>query len=89
MNLVPYGRRMFGEQLVMTGTIWTDERRPVHHYTLRANDGRVLMEGEVPKTKSGHRNPLHLLSAIMADFNPDLFGDDYVTCEADIKAGRK
>jgi len=51
-----------------------------HEYTVEYKDehGWREIHGSVPRAKSGHRNFLHLLAAIMDDIDLDALGVDYV-----------
>lgn len=78
MELVPMGTQLYGtDSLVYCGIVSSDDNS-VHHYRLTVGDH--VITGEVPKDKSGHRNPLHLLLNIMKDAEPQILalGLNYV-----------
>ncbi len=58
-----------------------------HEYAVdyKAEDGWEVIRGSIPKLRSGHRNFLHLLAAIMDDIDLDALGADYVNILAEVK----
>ena len=58
-----------------------------HEYVVdyKAKDGWKTIKGSVPKAKSGHRNFLHLLAAIMDDIDLDALGENYVHILAEVR----
>jgi hypothetical protein len=79
VNLVPYGRRIYGRHSVLTGTIWSDRDgagKAIHAYQLiihRHGTDELPLAGMIEKVRSGHRNPLHLLRSIIEEIGPDEF----------------
>lgn len=76
MALVPFGRRIYGEHTVLFGQFVScgqEAGKPAHAYSFfgcQADGGSTeLARGLLPKTRSGHRNPLHLLAAALADID--------------------
>ena len=59
-----------------------------HEYAVdyKVKDGWRTVKGSVPKTKSGHRNFLHLLAAIVDDIDLDALGKNYVHVLAEVEA---
>lgn len=87
MTLIPFGRKeMFGEELILVGTIYSEGDK--HYYHFQKDNGTSLLEGWVPKAMSGHKNPLHLLSQVMAHAAAtetwNELGKDYVMTSFDI-----
>lgn len=85
MALVPYASRLMAEADLLTIELYTVPfgKEPKHGYVVLDNNGHRLADGEVPKTKSGHRNPLHLLKAVLNDLDLDALGTNYITTEYD------
>ncbi len=54
-----------------------DYKGPLGWHTLR---------GSIPRDKSGHRNFLHLLAAILDDLDLDTMGENYVNVLAEVEA---
>ncbi len=81
MNLHPYGSgRGVG---IIDASIWTTDCGNYHAYSINDFNMGSLGHGRIPKTQSGHRNPLHLLRDIINDLEIDSFNQDYVTTDAD------
>lgn len=79
MTLVPYGSRLHQEAPLITATLYTIPGKGARHgYRILDNQGQTLAEGDVPKTRSGHQNPLHLLRDVLATIDFDALGTDYV-----------
>lgn len=83
MVLIPYGQPLLGAADRITAQFFTLPRNTVHGFRILRNDGTMLAEGEVPKTRSGHRNPLHLLRDVLAMIDFDALGENYVTTRWD------
>ena len=84
MTLLPYGSQLYAEEDLISATVWTAAKPPPRHcFTIHDNHGDELASGEVPKTQSGHRNPLHLLRDILATIDLDALAPDYVTTPFD------
>ncbi|MEE8372810.1 MAG: hypothetical protein V3R87_03630 [Dehalococcoidia bacterium] len=58
-----------------------------HEYAVdyKAKDGWRTIRGSVPRVKSGHRNFLHLLAAILDDIDLDALGENYVNVLAEVE----
>lgn len=74
IDLHPYG---YGSppQSVATMRIHTSECGTKHEYSISMHE-RFLV-GAVPKLRSGHRNPLHLLAQILETISLETLGHDY------------
>lgn len=85
MELVPMGTQLYGTDTIMVGSIWSNDQNTHHCYSLSA--GKHHVEGRVPKVASGHRNPFHLMLAVMVDAEPQIqaLGLNYVTTRFDKK----
>ncbi|WP_144428475.1 hypothetical protein [Azospirillum thiophilum] len=89
MALVPYGEYRLGEHPVITGSIWTtigNDGQSAHAYRIaivNPEQDHVII-GEIAKSRSGHRNPLHLLGAIIADIDLPALGTDYAFSQVDM-----
>lgn len=59
--------------------IWTTDCGNFHQYCIADPTGWFMAKGRILKTKSGHRNPLHLLAAIIDDIDLTDFDDNYIT----------
>ena len=80
MSLVPYG--YYAPCTLITGQIWSSHKG--HSYDIKDANGNTLASGDVPKTKSGHRNPFHLLANIMNDISlQNKLNDNYITTKWD------
>jgi hypothetical protein len=87
MNLLPYGVSLYQEDPLITAEFYTiPGKDSLHGFCIKDNTGDVLAEGAVPKTHSGHRNPLHLLRDALATVDFDSLGTDYITTSWDRKA---
>lgn len=64
MTLFPQGVGLVRQEII-TGTIWTTDDGKHHAYRIDHND--TIHTGKLPKTRSGHRNPFHLLHSIASD----------------------
>ena len=53
---------------------WPDGTR--HGYSVTFGNTNLL--GSIPKTRSGHRNVLHVLRDVLADMDLDALGIDYI-----------
>jgi hypothetical protein len=76
IGLIPHGKRILGSDPVVQGSIFSFSENGVayHGYcvnVIRHGEGDIRLTGRVLKTRSGHRNPLHLLAAILADLSPE------------------
>lgn len=65
MHLLPYGQSI-GRRSIVEGSIWTTDDNKFHAYRL-VQDDRIIHEGRVEKTMSGHANPFNLLLNIAKD----------------------
>ena len=89
MSLVPYGDYKLGEHPLTTGLIWTtvsNDGQPAHAYRIsiiNPEQDHVIF-GEIPKRYSGHKNPLHLLAAMVADINLPTLGTNYALSVIDL-----
>lgn len=54
-----------------------DDRPDLHRWWVVLEDGRHF-DGEIPKTKSGHQNVLHVLREILSDDLLAKLGEDYI-----------
>jgi hypothetical protein len=68
MTLLPGGSGI-GRSSVLTGSIWTTDDLKHHAYSIQEGDGEdvKIHTGMIPKERSGHRNPFHLLLGIASD----------------------
>lgn len=79
LTLVPYGSRLHKPEPLLSAELYTvPGKEPRHGYLIVDNEGHVIADGAVPKTYSGHRNPLHLLRAVLADCDLDALEKDYI-----------
>lgn len=86
MNLLPYGVSLYQEDTLITAEFYTlPFGHNLHGFCIKDNAGNILADGAVPKTQSGHRNPLHLLRDALATIDFDSLGTDYITTSWDIK----
>lgn len=86
MTLWPYGAKT-RETPLLSSRIWTARTQngvAVHRYRICDVDGGTVAEGEVDKTRSGHRNPLHLLERILASIDLNSLPRDHITTEWDL-----
>ncbi|CAO3439530.1 hypothetical protein [Azospirillum argentinense] len=92
MTLAPYGDGRLGEYPVVAGSIWSTlgaDGQPAHAYRLSVVNAAGLghvVTGSVPKTASGHRNPLHILAVVAADLDLAALGTDYASTLLDLPA---
>ncbi len=84
-NIRPFG---YQNDAITFGRMQVHSAGSCHEYAVdyKAKDGWETIRGSVPKYKSGHRNFLHLLMAIIDDINPDKLGMDYVNILAEVEA---
>lgn len=84
-NIRPYG---YQNDAIKFGHMRVHSAGSRHEYTMEYKniDGWRTIQGSVPRTKSGHRNFLHLLAAIMDDIDLDALGRNYVNVEEDVIA---
>jgi hypothetical protein len=64
---------------LLDANIWTSDDGQYHQYCIADNTGFFVAKGKILKTKSGHRNPVHLLAAIFDDIDLSDFDNDYIT----------
>lgn len=76
-DLRPYGYAAKPLPIVQF-SIHTTEDFQYHSYTVTY--GKTVKRGYIKKTRSGHKNLFHLLSAIFADMKIDGFSEDYLPC---------
>ncbi len=74
-NLHPYGYAARPQRLLEI-SIHSDDVRPMHLYRITFDNQEI--DGEIAKTKSGHRNLLHVLKDILDDVDLDALGVDYI-----------
>ena len=82
MSLIPYGSRLYPEAELITATIFSYKNK--HCYVIKDNVGTHLFEGNIPKTQSGHRNPLRMLADILEDCDLEILGTNHITTEYDV-----
>jgi len=84
-NIRPYG---YQNDPIQFGRMRVHSAGSRHEYAVdyKAKDGWQTIRGSVPKDKSGHRNFLHLMAAIMDDLDLDALGKDYVNVETEVVA---
>ncbi len=81
-ELWPYGVKA-GTVPLVRFSISSNEDGAYHAYRVTDNVGGVVIYGTVAKSKSGHRNILHLLRAILSDPALDQLGVNYITTPYD------
>ena len=83
-NIRPFG---YQNDAITFGRMRVHTAGSHHEYAVeyKAEDRWKTIQGSVPKDKSGHRNFLHLLAAIMDDINLDALDEDYVNVLAEVK----
>lgn len=83
-NIRPFG---YQNDPIQFGRMRVHSAGPRHEYSVdyKNKDGWQTVKGTVPKTKSGHRNFLHLLAAIMDDIDLDALGENYVHILAEVR----
>lgn len=62
MTLFPQGCGLMRQEII-TGSIWTTD--DLRHHAYHIVHGDEVYSGKLPKKRSGHRNPFHLLQGIM------------------------
>jgi hypothetical protein len=79
MSLVPFGDGRRPEHSVIRAHIETvkSETEAFHDFVFYDAKGAFLCSGRIPRPMSGHRNPLRLLKAIMAEIDVDVFAPDH------------
>ena len=84
-NVRPYG---YQNDAITFGRMRVHSDGSHHEYTVdyKVEDGWKTIRGSVPKDKSGHRNFLHLLAAIMEDIDLDELGQNYVNILAEVQS---
>ena len=84
-NIRPFG---YENDPISFGRMRVHSAGSHHEYAVdyKAEDGWKTIQGSVPKDKSGHRNFLHLLAAILDDIDLDELGHNYVNVLAEVKA---
>ena len=84
-NIRPFG---YQNDAITFGRMRVHSAGSRHEYAVeyKAEDGWKTIRGSVPKNKSGHRNFLHLLAAIMDDIDLDELGENYVNVLAEVEA---
>ncbi len=89
-NIRPFG---YQNDAITFGRMRVHSAGSYHEYAVeyKAKDGWKTLHGAVAKvvdgkTRSGHRNFLHLLADIMADIDLDELGEDYVNVLAEVRA---
>lgn len=83
-NIRPFG---YQNDAITFGRMRVHSAGSCHEYAVdyKTEDGWRTIRGSVPKAKSGHRNFLHLLAAIMDDIDLDELGRDYVNVLAEVR----
>jgi len=83
-NIRPFG---YQNDVITFGRMRVHSAGSRHEYAVeyKAKDGWKTIRGSVPKAKSGHRNFLHLLAAILDDLDLDALGMNYVNVLAEVK----
>lgn len=82
MHLIPFGSRFYPEEHLVHAVIWSAAGGQ-HGYAFIDNMGSDLASGYVTKDRSGHRNPLHVLKAALADIDLSVLGRDYISTRWD------
>ena len=84
-NIHPFG---YQTDAITFGRMRVHSAGSRHEYAVdyKAKDGWQTIRGSVPKDKSGHRNFLHLLAAIVDDIDLDALGKNYVNVLAEVEA---
>ena len=83
-NIRPFG---YQNDPIQFGKMRVHSAGSRHEYAVDYKDkgGWKTIRGSVPKTKSGHRNFLHLLAAIVDDIDLDELGENYVNVIAEVQ----
>lgn len=63
LTLFPGGSGI-GRRGILSGSIWTTDCGRYHAYSFGLDDDGSIISGRIPKTQSGHRNPINLLNNI-------------------------
>lgn len=79
-DLHPYSFQSKGYALLDID-IWSSPKGRTHGY--RITYGNTELVGHIAKTKSGHRNLLHVLRDVLADIDLDALGENYIKTPAD------
>lgn len=82
MYLIPRGMRILGEHQLLRMSVAKEhgaKGEAVHRYTVSFPEQPEAFKGTITKTRSGHRNPLHLLKDIVTAIDLRTLGKDYVT----------
>ncbi len=84
-NIRPFG---YQNDPIQFGRMRVHSAGSHHEYSVdyKTENGWQTIKGSVPKSKSGHRNFLHLLAAIMDDIDLDALGENYVNVLAEVEA---
>lgn len=84
-NIRPFG---YQNDAITFGHMRVHSAGSRHEYAVeyKDKDGWQIRRGSVPKDKSGHRNFLHLLAAIIDDIDLDTLGSDYVNVLKEVEA---
>lgn len=84
-NMRPFG---YQNDAITFGHMRVNSAGSYHEYAVeyKAKDGWKTVKGTVPKAKSGHRNFLHLMAAILDDIDLDALGENYVNILAEVEA---
>ena len=84
-NIRPFG---YHNDPIQFGHMRVHSAGTHHEYAVeyKTKDGWKTIRGSVAKVKSGHRNFLHLLAAIMDDIDLDALGTNYVNVLAEVEA---
>ncbi|MGD9670233.1 MAG: hypothetical protein AB7U75_14545 [Hyphomicrobiaceae bacterium] len=70
------------EHVIVEIEAWTTQCGRYHGYSFHVGDKHIT--GRIPKHYSGHRNMLHLMSAILAHADIDSLGRDYFNTPAEL-----
>ncbi len=87
MKLIPFG--YMKSETIIYSRIWTTNDGKFHGYRVYKDGGETLVEGKIEKTKSGHQNPLHLLSNLLADIDLEALGENYISTVWDLPKDQK
>lgn len=83
-NIRPFG---YQNDPIQFGRMRVHSAGSHHEYAIdyKAEEGWQTISGEVIKLRSGHRNFMHLLAAIIDDIDLDELGENYVNVLAEVQ----